>query len=102
MADMQSRSPGRLWRVGTVLVVVGLGVLVLILAWPHPDKRRTANQESEPEAQCRQSEEAVRAGDYREALARADRAVRAAPDHAPGYARRARAKYFLGDDEGAL
>ena len=38
----------------------------------------------------------------REALARADRAIEAAPDSAPGYPRRARAKYYLADEEGAL
>jgi tetratricopeptide (TPR) repeat protein len=102
MVEINS-SPRRRWRLWATVavVVIGLGVLAVIVG-PRLADRRAANRTQDAAALGQQSETAAREGNYREALAHADRAIEAAPDYAPGYARRARAKYFLGDEEGAL
>ena len=89
-------------RAAFALVAVGLGVLAALVAWPRIAERREANRVKEAAAWCQQSETACREGNYREALARADRAIQAAPEYAPGYTRRARAKFFVGDEDGML
>jgi tetratricopeptide (TPR) repeat protein len=102
MVEINS-SPRRRWRlwVAAAVVVIGLGVSAVIVG-PRLADRRAVHRNQEAATLGQQSEVAAHEGDYREALARADRAVEAAPEYAPGYVRRARAKYFLGDEEGAL
>lgn len=92
----------RWWPAAVALAVVGIGVGVWIAVRPRPDEQPPRGQDDNAEALNRQSEAAVRAGDYREALGLAERAVQAASESAPGYVRRARARYFLGDTDGAL
>jgi tetratricopeptide (TPR) repeat protein len=92
----------RWWLAAVVLAAVGIGFGVWIAARPRPGEQTSPGTDESADALNRQSDAAARAGDYREALALAERAVRAAPESAPGYVRRARARYFLGDTEGAL
>lgn len=84
------------------LVAVGLGVLAILVAWPRLMRDPAAKRSAAAEESCRQSESACRAGRYLEAVEHGESALRLEPEHAEGYARRARAKYFLGDEHGTL
>lgn len=94
--------PRRRRRWPVVVALISLAVVLGALAWNKFADRRNSKRLNEAAELSRQSETAIREGKYRDALARADEAIQTAPDYAAGYARRARARYFLGDEEGAL
>jgi tetratricopeptide (TPR) repeat protein len=92
----------RLRRAAVGGAVVLVAVPVVLLAGPPRVPPDGAERTDEATDLCRQSEAAGQVADFHKALTLADRAVQAAPSYAPGYARRGRAKFFLGDEEGAL
>src|SRR5947209_16898233 len=101
--DPMVNSPWRRLRpaaIGGAIILVALPV-VLLASPPHVAPKETERTDEAAEL-CRQSEAAGRAADFHTALTLADRAVQAAPSYAPGYARRGRVKFFLGDEDGTL
>lgn len=89
-------------RKARVAVLIGFGVLAAVMPGRWVTGIRAAPADQDAADLCRASEDSIRRGNYREALAQADGAIRAAPDFGLGYARRARAKFFLGDEHGTL
>ena len=92
----QQRRNNRRW-----FAVAGL-LLVVAAGWFGNREWRKATLKQEVASLCEQSEAACRHGSYREAISLAERAIEKNPKHALAYARRARVKFFLGDEHGTL
>jgi tetratricopeptide (TPR) repeat protein len=77
-------------------------VLLAAVAWRTINWRHDRARFREAAGLCEQSEAAATDAHYRQALDLAQSAVEIAPELPLAYIRRARAKYLLGDDHGAL
>ncbi len=96
-APASNRSRRRRMAIGAViLIAIGGGI------WFAVSKYRTIERQHELARLCDESDSACQSGNYREAIGRANRAIELAPEAALGYARRARARFFLGDELAAL
>lgn len=88
---------------GLVLFVIGVVFVGIVVGgWFAFDKYRGKARDKELDRLCKESEEACNDGRYREAFDLAEKAVKKDSGSALALVRRARARYFRGEEEASL